>query len=264
MGYIGTCCFVLLAAFLCVHADLGVDMSVDLCGETDLSTWQCLNQAGYTIAIIEGFQGSGGINTNIASCVSNAWSAGFTEVDVYIWYCPNCNNTPDDAGTLVNYLSQNSVKYNYLWFDVETGCSSCWNDPDSNAEFLAAGVQSAVGAGANVGIYSSEGEWGDTVGNYSGLTQYPLWYAHYDGNPSFGDGPEFYGFGGWSGLPYMKQYDDNGGQCGIQYDLNWKPGGSTAGTTSTGTTYGASELYGPQKGGKGSQQLYEGANKFEF
>ncbi len=55
---------------------------------------------------------------------------------------------------------------------------------------------------------------GCTVGG-----DHALWYAHYDGNPSFSD---FSPFGGWSS-PAMKQYTGTSTVCGFGVDDNWYP-----------------------------------------
>jgi hypothetical protein len=47
----------------------------------------------------------------------------------------------------------------------------------------------------------------------------PIWYAHYDGEPSFND---WQSFGGWS-RPTAKQFSDQGHKCSANYDINWKP-----------------------------------------
>ncbi len=69
-------------------------------------------------------------------------------------------------------------------------------------------------AGAVVGVYTSASQWYSylhhtsptitlcnyytrepIMGKYTGGSEFPLWYAHYDGNPSFSD---FSPFNGWS------------------------------------------------------------------
>jgi len=52
---------------------------------------------------------------------------------------------------------------------------------------------------------------GCTAGASAGA---PVWYAHYDGNPSFSD---WVPFGGWS-HPAVKQYSGTGSLCGIGID----------------------------------------------
>jgi len=75
--------------------------------------------------------------------------------------------------------------------------------------------------GVSTGVYSSEYEWGITVGSFSGLSGLPQWYAHYDGVPAFTDTAEHL-YGGWT-HPNIKQYDDNGSSCGTSFDVNWYP-----------------------------------------
>eukprot|EP01114_Cavostelium_apophysatum_P009745 TRINITY_DN22_c0_g2_i2.p1 TRINITY_DN22_c0_g2~~TRINITY_DN22_c0_g2_i2.p1 ORF type:complete len:160 (+),score=22.92 TRINITY_DN22_c0_g2_i2:286-765(+) len=136
--------------------------------------------------------------------------------------CPNCqtNNPPSEAISAIgNVLS--GVDFGMLWIDVEQ-CSGCWSDDDgSNCDYVAEAASAASNAGYNVGIYSSEGEWGDTVGeDCNSMSSYPLWYAHYDDDDSYSDGA--YNFGGWSN-PTMKQYNGNTNVCGNNIDQDWYP-----------------------------------------
>ena len=47
----------------------------------------------------------------------------------------------------------------------------------------------------------------------------PLWYAHYDKDPSFND---WKSFAGWT-QPYMKQYNGDVTLCSTDVDTNWRP-----------------------------------------
>ena len=73
-----------------------------------------------------------------------------------------------------------------------------------------------------MGVYSSEYEW-ETVMGSSGActdyTSYPLWYAHYDDNPSFSDFSEV-SFGGWT-TPSIKQYEGDATLCSTDVDMNY-------------------------------------------
>lgn len=73
-----------------------------------------------------------------------------------------------------------------------------------------------------LGVYSSLVQWqsifGDLRFSYRS-SELPLWYAHYDGRPSFSD---FKPFAGWE-KPHAKQYSDSGNKCSASYDINWKP-----------------------------------------
>eukprot|EP01102_Stenamoeba_stenopodia_P022969 TRINITY_DN9769_c0_g1_i1.p1 TRINITY_DN9769_c0_g1~~TRINITY_DN9769_c0_g1_i1.p1 ORF type:complete len:240 (-),score=52.70 TRINITY_DN9769_c0_g1_i1:95-772(-) len=201
---------------------LGVDMSLAQCHTATKSDWECLVKEGYTFAIIEAWDGGYQFDDTIAQCVADAWAAGMAHVDVYAFLCPNCDgNSPSSSAvkTLVDKLKSANVKFGMLWFDVEQ-CSGCWNSASDNAQFLAEAVDEADNLGVKVGIYSSEYEWGATVGSYSGLTKYPLWYAHYDDSPSFNDSP-YWHFGGWT-TPAIKQYWDHGpSACAVSVDVNY-------------------------------------------
>jgi len=197
-------------------------MSSEICGNTSLADWQCLVSSGYNFAIIQTFQGGYQYNNMIADCVNWAWSAGMSHVDVYVFMCPNCvgNNPPANVvSAIVNNLKSAGVQYGMLWFDIEQ-CDGCWFDPTTNFNFIQQAVQQAASMGVNVGIYSSDYEWNATVGGSTGLQNYPLWYADWDGQENFND--QGYLFGGWS-APAIKQFADSG-PC-VNVDLNWYPDG---------------------------------------
>jgi len=202
-------------------ATLGVDISSGLCAGATPADWQCLVGQGYDFAIIQTWSGGYQWNSNIARCVKDAWNAGMKHVDVYAFMCPNCdgNSPPANAvRTIVNNLKNAGVNYGMLWFDVEQ-CQGCWNDYDSNCDFVQSAVNQAQSMGVHVGMYSSEGEWGQTVGTCARFTNLPLWYAHYDGQANFDD-TWAYEFGGWT-KPAMIQFQDSG-PC-MTVDSNWYP-----------------------------------------
>jgi len=216
--------FGLCAVVPCTYGTSGVDTSMANCGNMNLGTWQCLVNNGYHFAIVQTWDGGYQMNPNIASCVGDAWRAGMQHVDVYAFMCPNCagNNPPSSAvATIHQSLANQGVRFGMLWFDVEQ-CDGCWNDIASNCQFLVNAVHAAESFGFNVGIYSSIYEWQQTVGTCAYFTNHGLWYAHYDGQPNFGDAWA-YQFGGWT-KPAMKQYDDSG-PC-TTVDVNWYPDSS--------------------------------------
>jgi len=210
------------------NATVGLDISSGICQGMSSSDWSCLHGKGYSFAIIQTWSGGYDFNHDIANCVNDAWAAGFSHVDVYAFLCPNCNdNYPASSAvsTIANDLKSVGLsgggtgkgRFGMLWFDVEQ-CSGCWNAASANANFLADGVNEANKLGFHVGIYSSDYEWGATVGGSTAFTNYPLWYADWDGQQSFSDFGG--GFGGWKS-PSMKQYADSG-QC-ISMDSDWYP-----------------------------------------
>ena len=61
--------------------------------------------------------------------------------------------------------------------------------------------------------------YGSTTACPEAAVGIPLWYPHYDMNPSFTD---FAPFGGWQ-TPTIKQYQNTNALCGLSVDRNWKP-----------------------------------------
>lgn len=102
------------------------------------------------------------------------------------------------------------------WLDIE-GPQYWSSSHDANIGFIKGLISQASSMGIPLGVYTSESQWTPITGGWTGASNLPLWYAHYDGSPSFGD---FRGFGGWS-HPAIKQWDDNGGNCGASYDKNF-------------------------------------------
>jgi len=223
--------FAFLTACFCLRiaeATVGLDISAGICQGMSSSTWSCLHGQGYDFAIIQTWEGGYDFNGHIATCVNDAWAAGFSHVDIYMFICPNCHdNYPASSAvqSLANSLKSVGLsgggtgkgRFGMLWFDVEQ-CSGCWNSAGDNANFVADGVNEANKLGFHVGVYSSEYEWGATVGGSTAFTSYPLWYANWDGQQSFGDFGG--GFGGWKN-PAMKQYADSGPCTSI--DSDWYP-----------------------------------------
>eukprot|EP01017_Pseudomicrothorax_dubius_P047706 TRINITY_DN859_c0_g1_i2.p1 TRINITY_DN859_c0_g1~~TRINITY_DN859_c0_g1_i2.p1 ORF type:complete len:226 (-),score=21.23 TRINITY_DN859_c0_g1_i2:93-770(-) len=207
-----------------VLATTGIDISI--WSKPTLSQWQCLQQLGNTFAIIEVWNGGHQLNANTPTNVQNAWDAGFKYVDLYAFFCPNCNgNYPAFSAidSIAQFVKNQKIKYGMLWIDVEP-CEGCWsNDPEYNLNYVVQLVQEAKTQGLHVGIYSSWGSWDATIGLNRGspvLQNLPLWYAHYDGVPSFADG--LYTFGGWT-QPAIKQFKGDQTQCGVDVDNSWYP-----------------------------------------
>ena len=53
--------------------------------------------------------------------------------------------------------------------------------------------------------------------NCAGVSEVPIWYAHYDNTASFSDWKDF---GGWK-KPFMKQYKGDESLCGADVDISF-------------------------------------------
>ena len=201
---ISTFCVILLAAI----ATKGIDFSTAI----SVSTLQCLSKDGYTFAIPRGYCSYGAIDPNVNSNIEHAKSAGFAHVDAYIFPCVSCGNA---AGQIDSFVS--SVHgYGMAWYDVEVYKWS--SNQETNRNFITAAINQLKAKGVKPGIYTSLNSWGTIVGkSWAGVSSCPLWYPHYDNNPSFSD---FSAYGGWT-KPAIKQYAGDKTVCGAGVDLNF-------------------------------------------
>jgi len=200
----------------------GCDFSGAISEGSNSNDLDCLHKDGEDFIIIQTWMGGYGYTSNIADSTKWAWDAGFSHVDVYIFMCPNCagnGNAATVVDTVFNNLENQGVKYGMIWFDVEQ-CSGCWSSESANCGYIGTAVNEAVKLGAKPGLYSSVYEWSITVGDgCKSFSNYPLWYAHYDGEENYDDTSDW-DFGGWK-APSMKQYTDTG-PC-ISVDSDWYP-----------------------------------------
>ncbi len=222
---------ILLAFIVAAFATKGVDVSQ----LTSSSSWSCAKSNGYSFAIVRVYKSTGAADSNGPANINNAWNAGFAHVDGYIFPCYSCGNAAKQVDDTISYLANHAiiakgeneiidasyntttgVKYGMLWFDIEG--SSYWSTTKSNnVNFLQAMVNEAKAKGVSVGIYSSASQWSAIMGSNSQFSSLPLWYAHYDNNPSYSD---FSSFGGWT-KPAMKQYYGDASFCSAGWDKNY-------------------------------------------
>eukprot|EP00026_Physarum_polycephalum_P020279 Phypoly_transcript_22757.p1 GENE.Phypoly_transcript_22757~~Phypoly_transcript_22757.p1 ORF type:complete len:165 (-),score=20.16 Phypoly_transcript_22757:88-582(-) len=133
--------------------------------------------------------------------------------------CQSCGDPAGQVQRAVSNLQSFNDKYGMMWFDIE-GPGLYWGgDQGANAAFFQALVDEAKALGVVIGVYTSASQWIPIMGGYTGGSSFPLWYAHYDGNPSFSD---FSPFGGWTS-PAIKQYQGSTNLCGCGVDYNWYP-----------------------------------------
>lgn len=125
----------------------------------------------------------------VGSVVANARQY-IHNIDVYIFP----NTAQDPASQMTSYI--NSLKAdgvltnNMVWMDIEG--SQYWSTScSSNQQWLATAIStvqnlySGCGLPSCVGIYTGSSQWTPIMCNTAEFSSHPLWYAHYDNNPSF-------------------------------------------------------------------------------
>jgi len=139
-------------------------------------------------------------------------------------FLPPGGSPTDQFSGMINYLAgfgiyNNSTSphaFGTVWLDIEA--PDLWSSDQSvNRNFVQAMIDEAQRLGVRLGIYTSASQWIPIMGEWDGGSSFPLWYAHYDDNPSFSD---FSPFGGWSS-PSIKQYEGNLDVCGASIDADW-------------------------------------------
>ncbi|EFA86220.1 hypothetical protein PPL_00782 [Heterostelium album PN500] len=186
--------FVFLFQVSLVFSSRGVDISQ----ASTIAAFQCLKSKGYDWAVIRVY-------------------GKFSIIDAYIFPCFSCGNGAGQVEAMVKYIHSYKTNVDMVWFDIE-GPGVYWSsDQSKNRDFFNSMLAGAKSAGVKVGVYTSESQWEPIMGSWTGGADYPLWYAHYDNNPSFSD---FVPFGGWK-KPHAKQYEGSVSDCGIGVDLNY-------------------------------------------
>ena len=196
---------------------------VDYSTLQSVAVHQCWKQNGMTFAMPRAYCSFGGMDEHGRQNVANARAAGIPYVDIYMFPCRGKSAQAQVSDLITNMGTSN---YGMIWLDIETnpstGCS--WNSFShaSNCEYISELVTAIKGHGKVPGIYSSIHMWTEIMGAAANCNEHgsaPLWYAHYDDNPSFSD---FTPFGGWT-KPNIKQYHGTTTLCGGGVDLSWYP-----------------------------------------
>ncbi|EFA80366.1 hypothetical protein PPL_07200 [Heterostelium album PN500] len=218
--------------FLCIvlttlPKSSGTSFGIDVSTKISVEEFKCLlnnNFISVTIRCFESTYGnpSGFIDPNCGNSIYNAWIAGFTWIDVYMFPCPKCGNATGQVNTLVKYLSDTFGYTTMVWVDVEENYKPpyYWSKTNTtkNVEFFSEIINALEDNDITIGVYTSKYQWTSIMGKYTGGSPYPLWYNHNDTKPSFDD---FTPFGGWTS-PASKQYFLQYSICNVGVDLDIK------------------------------------------
>jgi len=190
---------------------------VDISSFISPGTFGCMKNNNYHFAIARQFMQTCRVDPNGVHTVANAWAAGLAHVDIYLFPSYGCSvSAAGQVDAAINGMG--NIPFGQLWIDIEVGGQgSAANNYNWMMQALARGT-ARLGNG-RMGIYSSRWMWSQVMPGYNGPTQYPMWYANYDGVPSFANFPTF---AGWT-RPAMKQFAGDVGLCGANVDLNWYP-----------------------------------------
>ena len=177
----------------------------------------------YSFVIPRGYHSTGSVDSEVCGNIKNAKTAGIAKADSYMFPCPTCSKSAtSQVGEMVDNLNSNCKREwsGRVWLDIEG--SQYWKGSSSaNKAFYEELVDACKKKSRACGVYSSSSQWSALFGSssYSYGSNLPLWYAHYDNNPSFTD---FSSFGGWK-TPFAKQYAGDVNACSTDVDKNYAP-----------------------------------------
>lgn len=201
---------------LLLLATASADYGVDISSGVDTGSFQCLVSNGYSFAIPRGYCSYGGVDPNVVSNIQNAYAAGVSHVDVYMFPCVPCGNPAGQVDELINAIA--GTGYGQIWLDIET---YAWGDVTDNINFIQGLMDELSNQGVSYGIYTNYYMWQSITNMWTGPANsgVPLWWAYYDGNADFSD---YSGFGNWAS-PAIHQYSGDASVCGLDVDQNWYP-----------------------------------------
>eukprot|EP01036_Dinobryon_divergens_P028618 gene28618-37595_t len=198
-------------------AQYGFDVSTTISS----SSASCFVSSGYVFTVPRGYKSSGTVDTQVCTSLKAAYTAGVKVRDVYLFPCPTCSKSAaTQMSELLSYLSSNCKTQwsGRVWLDIE-GSSYWTGSTTNNKSWYKALVDSCTSLGVTCGVYASASQWSAIFGStsYCYGNNLPLWYAHYDNNPSFSD---FTTFGCWTS-PHAKQYAGTTTVCSMGIDKNY-------------------------------------------
>jgi len=199
-------CIIFFASFSSICAIIGIDVPQNVCLNMTEKDWKCLARHDLPFAVLEVFHGGAGENVNIERCVKQATKAGFQVNDLSALICPGCQGNDhirEKIAAVINDLRRQKIEFKTFWLQINY-CMGCWdNTRTANSAFISEAVRTLEDLNVNVGIFTSKYDWTSVVGNFS-LSELPLWYHHFDGEPNYSD-ISLYDFAGWR-YPSMKQF----------------------------------------------------------
>lgn len=181
----------------CVTGSSSGHYGVDISTTISSSSASCFKSNGIEFVVPRGYKSTGAVDTQVCTSIINAYNAGISRRDTYLFPCPTCSKSAStQMSELINHLNSNckSQWSGRIWLDIEG--SQYWLGSSSSNQAWYKQLRDACKTyGVSCGVYSSASQWQAIFGStsFSYGSDLPLWYAHYDNNPSFSD---FSSFGG--------------------------------------------------------------------
>ena len=210
-------------ALLAASASAAYVLGIDTADEYTQDQWNCLKGKGYEFAVIRCYRSLGSVDPNCASSVQKARAAGFKKIDIYAF--PDIEtDAAQQMKDLKAHVDANNITFGKLWLDIEMKDPYWFSDIADNRAFFTTLANTATTLFGNQvgGVYTNQNGWTEIMGDWSGGSQFGLWWPHWD---SYGESwDNFSPFCGWTkdALVY-KQYTGSTPTCDMDIDQDSYP-----------------------------------------
>eukprot|EP01121_Diplochlamys_sp_Union-15-3_P020375 TRINITY_DN7936_c0_g1_i1.p1 TRINITY_DN7936_c0_g1~~TRINITY_DN7936_c0_g1_i1.p1 ORF type:complete len:236 (+),score=39.88 TRINITY_DN7936_c0_g1_i1:38-709(+) len=202
------------ALFILEVKSYGVDVSSLI----SVDSFNCLKSKGFGDRVVVRISREGGeIDSNAVATLKNAATAGYPQIDGYIFPCYKCDPVVQ-VNNAINNLRSHGANFSMIWWDIEWGGQGTC---DENVSWLEKAIAQGQALGLKMGVYANWNSWVALMCTWTGASHLPIWYPHYEvpENPSFSD---FRPFGGWT-KPFGKQFKGTTALCDAEVDENYFP-----------------------------------------
>jgi len=182
----------------------------------------CIKEVGFAFGVFQVYTEGRQLWMDGINNVLTALKVGLPYVNAY--HFPLRSQDPNEQVlNVTKALKAANATVPRIWIDIE---GPTWNSytKAQNVAFMETIVKTYEGEGYKVGLYCGR-EYPNIFGAYTGFSNLPVWYAHYDLVPSFVD---WWGqpYGGWN-APSIKQFYDHSmsfeQKCNLNIDWDWSP-----------------------------------------
>ncbi len=179
----------LLVALFLVATAVARPMSgvygADVSAYVSSSSWSCLRTAhAVRFVVVRGFRSLGSVDPNAAQTLANAATAAIAERHVY-FFPSFFHMTANASVDAFHRAAQSWTSFQRVWIDVEGGTQYWSSDCQTNIDYIESITDRLHAWGYHVGVYTSASQWAEIACSRStSLANLPLWYPHYDNNPT--------------------------------------------------------------------------------
>ena len=210
-------------ALLAATASAGYVKGVDCAYAYPQESWDCLKSKGYDFAVIRCYRSVGKPDDACAESVLKARKAGMSPIDLY-FFPDRDTDAAEQMKTFKAHVDEKNITFDHMWLDIEMKDPYWFDSTSENRAFFTTLANTATTLFGDQlgGVYTNQNGWTEIMGDWSGGSQFGLWWPHWD---SYGESwDNFSPFCGWTKdtLVY-KQFTGSHPTCDMDIDQDSYP-----------------------------------------